>query len=53
MECIRLTTAYLITKLKGRGDVKTLIRNGKLFDPAWPDPVRPTPTATKAMLQAE
>ena len=40
-------------KLKGGGGVETLIRNGKLFEPAWPDPVRPNPVATKAMLQAE
>ena len=38
-ECIRLMTAYLITKLKGGGDVKTSIWNGKVFEPAWPDPV--------------
>ena len=50
---IRLTTVYLSTKLKGAGNVKTLIWNGKVFDPAWPDPVRPNPAATKAMLQAE
>ena len=30
-----------------------MIRNGKVFDPAWPDPVGPNPAATKAMLQAE
>ena len=48
-----MTTAYLSTKLEGGGDVKTLIRNGKFFDPAWPDLVGPTPEATKAMLQAE
>ena len=53
MECIRLTTTYLSTKLKGSGDVKTSIRNGKVFEPAWPDPVGPTPAATKSMLQAE
>ena len=29
------------------------IRNGKVFKPAWPDLVRPTPVATKDMLQAE
>ena len=52
-ECIRLKTAYLSTKLKGGGDVETLIRDGKLFQPAWTDPVRPKPAATKAMLQAE
>ena len=48
-----MTTAYLSTKLEGGGDAKTLIRNGKVFKLAWPDPVRPTPAATKAMLQAE
>ena len=53
MECIRLTTAYLSTKLEGGGDVKTSIQNGKVFDPAWPDPVVLNPAATKAMLQAE
>ena len=52
-KCIRLTAAYLSTKLEGGGDVKTSIRNGKLFEPAWPDPVGPTLAATKAMLQAE
>ena len=53
MECIRLTTAYLSTKLEGGGDLKTSIRNRKVFEPAWSDPVRPNPAATKAMLQAE
>ena len=53
MECLRLTTAYLSMKPEGIGDVETLIRNEKVFDPAWPDPVGPTPAATKAMLQAE
>ena len=53
LECIRLTTAYLIRKIEGGGDVKTSIRNGKVFEPAWPDPVRPNAAATKAMLQAE
>ena len=53
MECILLTTAYLSTKLKGGVDVEKLIWNGKLFEPAWPEPVRPNPAATKAMLQAE
>ena len=53
LECIRLTTIYLSTKLKGSGDIKTSIRNGKLFDPACPDLVRPNPAATKAMLQVE
>ena len=40
-------------KLEGGGDVKTLIRNSKLFDPACPDPVGLNPATTKAMLQAE
>ena len=53
MECLRVTTAYLITKLKGGRDVETLIRNGKVFEPEWTNPVGPTPEATKAMLQAE
>ena len=52
MECIRLTTVYLSTNIEGGGDVETLIRNGKLFEPAWPDPVGLNPAATKAMLQA-
>ena len=53
LECIRLTTAYLITKLEGGGDVKPSIWNGKVFDPAWPEPVGPNPAPTEAMLQAE
>ena len=53
LECIRLTTAYLNTKLKGGGDVETSIRNRKVFEPAWPDPVGPNAATTKAMLQAE
>ena len=53
MECIGLTTEYLITKLKGGCNVETSIRNRKLFELVWPDPVRPTPAATKTMLQAE
>ena len=52
-ECVRLTTAYLSTKLKGGGDVKTSIRNRKLFKPTWPDPFGPNPAATKPVLQAE
>ena len=39
MKCIRLTTAYLSTKMEGGGNVKTLIRNRKVFNPARPDPV--------------
>ena len=46
-------TAYLSMKLEGGGDVKTSIRNGKVFEPAWPDPVGPNPAATKSMLQLE
>ena len=53
-ECIRLTTENLSKKLKGGGgDAKTLIRNGKVFESAWPDPVGLNLSATKAMLQAE
>ena len=48
-----MTTAYLSTKLEGGGNVKTSIRSGKVFELAWPDPVRPNPEATKTMLQAE
>ena len=50
---MRLTTAYLSTKLEGGGDIETSIRNGKVFKPPWPDPVGPNPVATKAMLQVE
>ena len=53
LECLQLTTAYLSTKIEGGGDVKTLITNRKVFEPAWPDPVGPNSVATKAMLQAE
>ena len=53
LECIRLTTAYLSTKLEGGGNVETSIRNGKVFKPPWPDPVRPNVATTKSMLQAE
>ena len=53
LECIRLTTAYLSTKLEGSSNVEKSIRNGKVFEPAYPDPVGPNPAATKAMLQAE
>ena len=48
-----MTTTYLTTNLEGGGDVKTSIINGKVFEPAWTDPVGPTPVATKAMLQEE
>ena len=48
-----MTTAYLRTKLKGNSDAKTSIRNGKVFDTAWPDPDILNTSATKAMLQAE
>ena len=51
VECLRLTTAYLSMKLEGGSDVETLIRNGKVFEPAWPDPVGPNPSATKVMLE--
>ena len=30
-----------------------MIRNRKVFEPSWPDPVGPNVEATKAMLQAE
>ena len=33
--------------------METSIRNGKFFEPAWPDPVEPNPAATRDMLQAE
>ena len=46
-------TAYPRTKFKGSGYVKTSIRNGKVFELEWLDLVGPTPTATKAVLQAE
>ena len=52
MECIRLTMAYLSTKIEGGGDVETSIWNRKVFELAWPDPVGPNVAATKAMLQA-
>ena len=29
------------------------IQNGKVFKPAWPEPTRPTPVSTNAMLQAK
>ena len=53
MEGLRLTITYISTKLEGGGDVKTSIRNGKVFGPAWPVLVGPDPESTKAMLQAE
>ena len=53
LECLQLTTAYLSTKLEGIGDVETSIRNRKVFEPAWPNPVGPNPAATKSMLQVE
>ena len=46
-------TAYLSTNIEGGSDVETSIRNGKVIEPAWPDPVGPNPAATEAMLQAE
>ena len=45
--------AYLSMKLEGGSDVETPIQNGKIFEPAWPDPVGPNPAATKAILQEE
>ena len=33
-ECLRVTTVYLITKLKGSGEVEMSIRNGEVFKPA-------------------
>ena len=45
--------AYLSTKLEGGDKAETSIRNGKVFEPAWPDPVGPNLADTKAMLQAE
>ena len=48
-----MTTVYLSTKIEGGGDVETSIRNGKFFEPAWPEPVETNPAATKSMLQAE
>ena len=50
-ECLGLTTTYLSTKLEGGGDVKMSIRNGKVFEPVWPDLVGLNPAAKKAMLQ--
>ena len=50
---MQVTTVYLSTKLEGEGDVETSIKNGKFFEPAWPDPVGPNPADTKAMLQVE
>ena len=46
-------TAYPRTKIEGSGDVKTSIWNGKVFDPAWTDPVGTNQESTKDMLQAE
>ena len=53
MECLKLTTTYLIRKLEVDGNAKTSIWNGKVFKPAWPDLVLTNPAATKAMLQVE
>ena len=39
LEFLRVTTVNLIMKLEGGGDIKTPIRNGKVFEPAWPDSV--------------
>ena len=52
LECLQVTTTYLSTKLEVGGDVETSIRNEKVFELAWPDPVGPNPATTKAMLQA-
>ena len=46
-------TTYLSTMFEGGGDKETSIRNERVFDPAWPDLVGPTPESAKAMLQAE
>ena len=51
-ECLQVTTVHLSTKLEGGSDIETSIQNGKVFEPAWPEPVGPNPEATKAMLQA-
>ena len=52
-ECLRLTTAYLSTKIERSGDIETSIRKGRVFEPSWPDPVRPNPESTESVLQAE
>ena len=39
--------------LEGGGDVETSIRNEKVFEPLWPDPVGPNAAAKKAVIQAE
>ena len=48
-----MTTVYLRIKIEGGSDVKTSFRNGKVFDPAWTDPVGPNPAAKKSILQAD
>ena len=53
LECPQVTTMYLRTKLEGGGGVETSIRNGRVLNPAWPEPVGPTQEATKSMLQAD
>ena len=53
LECLQVTTAYMRTALEGDSDVEKSIRNGKMFNLAWPDPVGTTSEATKAMLHAE
>ena len=53
MDCLRVTTAYLSTKLEGGGDVDTSIWNGKVFELVWTNPVGPTAEYIKAMLQVE
>ena len=52
-ECLRVTTTYLSTNCEGSSDVKTSIRNGKVFKLAWLELVGSNPADTKAMLQAE
>ena len=53
VECLWLTTVYLRKNIECGGNVETSIRNGKVFELAWLDPVRLNPVTTKAMLQAE
>ena len=48
-----MATACLSTKLEGGSNVKTSIRNVKVFEPAWLYSVGSNPEATKAMLQVE
>ena len=53
LECLRVTTAYLSTKLEGDGDVETSLQNWKFFEPSWMNPTGPDPESMKSMLQAE